>query len=225
MAKAPQRPTLNSPKGAFKFPKLTTPDTKFKEEGEYSVKLVVASDAPGAADLIAKCDREAEASLKEAKANAKNAAEAKKWETKYLPYAHIEDEETGEPTGEVEFKFTMKASGVSKKTGKPWTRKPALFDAKGKPIKDEVDIGGGTIGKISFQIIPYAPTTVVGASCKLALEAVQIIELKQFGDKSASAYGFGEEEGYEYTKDEDGESPFEGDEDASDSAAEEPVDF
>jgi hypothetical protein len=224
MAKAPQRPTLNSPKGAFKFPKLTTPDTKFKAEGEYSVKLIVASDAPGVADLISKCDKEAADSLKEAKANAKNAAEAKKWETKYLPYAHVEDEESGEPTGEVEFKFTMKASGVSKKTGKPWTRKPALFDAKGNPIKGEVEIGGGTIGKISFQIIPYAPTTTVGASCKLALEAVQIIELRQFGDKSASAYGFGEEDGYEYTKDEDGESPFSGNEGEA-PAGEEEVEF
>lgn len=224
MAKAPQRPTLTSPKGAFKFPKLTVADTKFKDEGEYSVKLVVAADAPGVAQLIAKCDDAAAESLKEAKANAKNAAEAKKWETKYLPYAQVEDEETGEPTGEVEFKFTMKASGVSKKTGKPWTRKPALFDAKGAPIKDAVDIGGGTIGKISFQIIPYAPTTTVGASVKLALEAAQIIELKQFGDKSASAYGFGEEEGYEYTKDEDeGDSPFS--EEDSAPADDEPVDF
>lgn len=227
MAKAPQRPTLTSMKGAFKFPKLTVPDTKFKAEGEYSVKLVVASDAPGVADLISKCDKAAADSLKEAKANAKNVAEAKKWETKYLPYAYLEDEETGEPTGEVEFKFTMKASGVSKKTGKPWTRKPTLFDAKGKPIKDDPEIGGGTIGKISFQIIPYAPTTTVGASAKLALEAVQVIELRQFGDKSASAYGFGEEEGYEYTKDEDGDSPFtEGDEDQSGASDEEEmVDF
>ncbi|WP_313196186.1 hypothetical protein [Shinella zoogloeoides] len=224
MAKAPQRPTLTSPKGAFKFPKLTVADTKFKEEGEYSVKLVVSADTPGVAQLISKCDDAAAESLKEAKANAKNAAEAKKWETKYLPYAQVEDEETGEPTGEVEFKFTMKASGVSKKTGKPWARKPALFDAKGSPIKGEPDIGGGTIGKISFQIIPYAPTTVVGASAKLALEAVQIIELKQFGDKSASSYGFGEEEGYEYTKDEDeGDSPFSGDDAAP--SDDEPVDF
>lgn len=221
MAKAPQRPTFTSPKGAFKFPKLTVADTKFKDEGEYSVKLVVASDAPGVAELMAKCDKEAAASLATAKGNAKNAAEAKKWETKYLPYAEVEDEETGEPTGDIEFKFTMKASGVSKKTGKPWTRKPALFDAKGKPIKGEPEIGGGTIGKISFQFIPYAPTTTVGASVKLALEAAQIIELREFGSKSASSYGFGEEEGgYEYAEDKE-DSPFEADESAEDETPEE----
>ncbi len=227
MAKAPQRPTHTSPKGAFKFPKLTTPDTKFKAEGEYSVKLVVASDAPGVSDLISKCDKAAAESLKDAKANAKNVAEAKKWETKYLPYAHVEDEETGEPTGEVEFKFTMRASGVSKKTGKPWTRKPSLFDAKGKPITGEPEIGGGTIGKISFQLIPYAPTPTVGASAKLALEAVQIIELRQFGGKSASSYGFDEEEGYEYANEEEGDSPFNegGDQPSDNSSDEEPVDF
>ncbi len=214
MAKTPKRPTLNSPKGAFKFPKLTTPDTKYKAEGEYSVKLIVASDAPGVQALIEKADEGAAESLKEAKANAKNAAEAKKWETKYLPYAEILDDETGEPTGDVEFKFTMKASGVSKKTGKPWSRKPALFDAKGQPIKGEPEIGGGSIGKISFQIIPYAPTTTVGASVKFALEAVQIIDLRQYGEKSASAYGFEEEEGYEYAESEDdNDSPFSADED------------
>lgn len=216
MANANKRPTFTSMKGAFKFPKLTEPDTKFKDEGEYSVKLVVGAEDAGVPELIAKCDRAAAESLKEAKANAKNPAEAKKWETKYLPYAHVEDEETGEPTGEVEFKFTMKASGVSKKTGKPWTRKPALFDAKGQPIKGTPAIGGGTIGKISYQIIPYAPTTTVGASVKLALEAAQIIELREFGTKSASAYGFGEEEGgYEYAEDEGGEDNSFGDESGS----------
>ena len=177
MSKAPNRPTFTSPKGAFKYPKLTEADTKYKDEGEYSVKLVVSADAPGVAKLMAECDKEAAASLQEAKGKAKNAAEAKKWETKYLPYAEVEDEETGEPTGEIEFKFTMKASGVSKKTGKPWTRRPKLFDAKGAPLitHDRTgkklpscpDIGGGSIGKISYQFIPYAPTTTVGASVNL----------------------------------------------------------
>lgn len=201
MAKAPARPKFTSPKGRFSFPKLLEPDTKFKEEGEYSVNVIYGRDEPGIAEFMARCDKAAAESLAEAKAKAKNAAEARKWETKYLPYSDVEDAETGEPTGEVKFKFTMKASGVSKKTGKPWTRKPALFDAKGKPITGTPQIGGGTIGKVSYEIIPYAPTTQVGASVKLALEAVQIIELREFGSRSADSYGFGEEEGYSHEED------------------------
>ncbi|MCQ1856401.1 hypothetical protein, partial [Neorhizobium galegae] len=77
-------------------------------------------------------------------------------------------------------------------------------------------------------LFPNGQKGVVGSEwvlpCKLAFEAVQIIELRQFGDKSASAYGFGEEDGYEYTKDEDGESPFSGDEGEA-PAGEEEVEF
>lgn len=227
MAQQPKRnPTYTSPKGVFKFPKLTEPDTKFKAEGEYSVKLVVSLSAPGVGELLDKLDDAAAESLANAKANAKNKAEEKKWETKYLPYTRLEDEETGEETGEVELKFTMKATGVSKKTGKPWSRKPALFDAKGNPIKGEVAVGGGTVGKISYQIIPYAPTTTVGASVKLALEAAQIIELRSFGEQSASSYGFGAEEGYEYEEDEGGnESPFESSDEPAGEQQEERVEF
>lgn len=196
MADNNKRPQFTSPKGVFRFPKLTEPDTKFKAEGEYSVNVVFDASLPEVKKLMAMCDKEAAASLASAKEKAKTPAEAKKWETKYLPYKEVEDDETGEPTGEVAFKFTMKASGVSKKTGKPWTRKPVLFDAKGRRITDDINIGGGTEGKISFEVIPYAPTTTVGASVKLALEAVQIIDLKSWGEKSADQYGFGAEDGY-----------------------------
>jgi|HigsolmetaAR202D_1030399.scaffolds.fasta_scaffold04708_6 Protein of unknown function (DUF2815). len=198
MAKQQNRPKYVSPKGVFSYPRLTEPDTKFKDEGEYSVFLILDKDSPEAKKLMAQIDAAAAESLKEAKANAKNAAEAKKWETKYLPYTDVEDEETGEPTGQIKVKFTMKASGVNKKTGKPWTRKPAIFDAKGKPITGDIKIGGGTIGKVSYEIIPYAPTTQVGASVKLGLEAVQIIELREWGERSADSYGFGEEDGYSH---------------------------
>lgn len=204
MAKQQQnRPKYVSPKGVFSYPRLTEPDTKFKDEGEYSVFLILDKDSPEAKKLMAQIDKAAAESLAEAKANAKNPAEAKKWETKYLPYTDVEDEETGEPTGQIKVKFTMKASGISKKTGKPWTRKPAIFDAKGKAITGDIKIGGGTVGKISYQIVPYAPTVQVGASVKLALEAVQIIELREWGERSADSYGFGAEEGYSYDEDND----------------------
>jgi len=190
-----KNPTMTSPKGTFKWPRLNEPDTKFKEEGEYSVKVVMNPTDKGVQELIDAIDEAAAASLAFAQDKAETPAKAKKWETKYLPYADVEDED-GEPTGEVEVKFTMKASGVNRRTGKAWTRKPAIFDAQGTPLTDAPAIWGGTVGKINFEIIPYSPTPQVGASVKLGLNAVQIIELVSGGTSaSASSFGFGAEDG------------------------------
>jgi len=203
----PKRPTFTSPRGSFSYPKLTTPDTKFKPEGEYSVGLILSADSAEAKKLMAQIDKAAAESLASAKEKAKNPAEAKKWETKYLPYKMVEDKETGEETGDVEFKFSAKASGTTK-DGKPWTRKPQIFDALGQNITvkgESLKIGGGTIGYVAFQIMPYAATIQSGASVKLALEAVQIVELRQFGQKDASGFGFGAHEGGFAGKDEQDE--------------------
>lgn len=192
-----KKPTFTTPPGRFKYPRLNEPDTKFKAEGEYSVSLVFEPDAPGVQAMIDMADKGAAEILAETKKAESTPAKAKKWESKYLPYKmEVDDEE--EETGNIEFKFTMKASGVSKKTGKPWKRKPAVFDSKGKPLPADVNVWGGTIGKIAYQVIPYAPTPQVGASVKFALEAAKIIDLVSGGEKDAGAYGFGEEEdGYD----------------------------
>jgi len=194
MASAPKRPTYRAPKGTFSWPKLTTPDTKFKAEGEYTVGLILSANSPEAIAFKTKIDKAAAESLAAAKEKAKNPAEAKKWETKYLPYKMVEDKETGEETGDIEFKFSMKASGVTK-AGKPWTRKPALFDAKGSPVVG-VEVGGGSVGIIAYQMVPYAATVQSGASVKLSLEAVQILELRTFGERNASSFGFQAEDGF-----------------------------
>lgn len=192
----PKRPKFISPKGPFSWPKLTVPDTKFKPEGEYSVKLILDSDSPECKRLIKQIDEAAAESLAENKAKAKNAAEAKKWETKSVPYAEVLDTETGDPTGQTEFTFKMTASGTSKKTGKDWKRQPSLFDAKGKPLAGkDLKIGGGTIGKISYEQMKWG-TLQLGASVKLALEGAQIIDLKEWGSRDAKSFGFEEEEGF-----------------------------
>jgi hypothetical protein len=39
------KPTIHTtPKGRALWPRLNEPDTKFKEEGEYSVKLILPAD-------------------------------------------------------------------------------------------------------------------------------------------------------------------------------------
>jgi len=184
-------------RGTLIYPKLIVADTKFKKEGEYIAKVRVADSATGIEDLIREIDEAAAASLEAAREKAKTPAERKKWETKYLPYTRLEDDE-GNPTGEVEFKATMKASGTTKE-GKPWKMQPKLFDAKGKPIvgkaREALFVGNGSVAIVCFTLVPYAPTTQVGASVKLSLEAVQLIDVKSGGAR-ASDYGFGEEDGF-----------------------------
>lgn len=57
------------------------------------------------------------------------------------------------------------------------------------------DIWGGTEGKVSFEVAPYFIPGTALAGIKLRLNAVQVIELRSGGNKSAGEYGFGEEEG------------------------------
>jgi hypothetical protein len=218
-----KRTTYTTPKGVFVFPRLTEPDTKFKAEGEYSVKVLLDPDEPAVGKLISLITNEAAACLKAAKENEKVPAKRAKWETKYLPVEQEQDPETGEPTGYVLLKFTTRASGVSKKTGKPWERKVPMFDAKGKPIEPAA-VWGGTVGKVAFTINPYSQTIQTGASVSLGLNAVQILDLVTGSGGSAKGYGFGEEDGYT-AEDATGTPPFDtdtsGSQDSTDASTEE----
>jgi len=93
----------------------------------------------------------------------------------------------------------MAASGEVKngpKKGQKWSRKPMIFDAAGQPMRKVPDIYGGTIGRVRFSLRPYFIKGTGAAGLKLALEAVQIIDLVSGGQRSASSCGFEAEEGY-----------------------------
>lgn len=223
MAQKPKaNPTFTTPAGAFQYPKLFAPDTKYKDAGEYSVKLRLSEEDAG--KLIAKLqpyhDEAVEAGEEEYKKLPVKTRKAT--EFKVSPFCQpVYDEKTEDETGEFEFNFKMTASGVSKRTGKPWKRKPAVFDAKGKPILKDPEMWSGTIGKVNFEVLPYF-TTIAGAGISLRLNAVQVIELRTGQAKTADAYGFGQEDGYEYEDDhgipsddaDDDTPPFDVDDDA-----------
>lgn len=206
-----------TPKGVFKYPRLNEPDTKFKDEGEYSVKLVLDEDA--AEKLKAKLQPVWEAAIEKGKEeyNKLPVATRKKNEFKTVEYFQpIYDEETEEETGEYEFNFKMRASGVSRKTGKKWKRQPVLFDAKGNRLPNSLSVWGGTVGKVAFEAVPFF-TVGVGAGISLRLNAVQIIELVSEGGGTADSYGFEEEEGFvanpsDFTDEEEAEEDTEEDE-------------
>lgn len=202
MTKKTSAPQFVTPKGTFRYPALTKPDfgnDQFpKPNGEYKVQLIL-SEAE-AQSLIEKLQPLYDAAISEGQAKFKELKVEQRKKLGELKqndlFATEYDQDTEEPTGNLIFKFTMMASGISKKDGKKWERKPAVFDAKGKPLKD-VSIWGGTEGKIAFECNPYFIPGTGAAGLKLRLKAAQIINLVSGGGGNSGSFGFGEEEGYE----------------------------
>lgn len=198
----------NTPIGIAKWPKLSEPDYGTadypKPEGEYSVKLIFEEANPAFQkfrDEMEPFIAEAEAAAKTAFAALAKASRDKLGGTHRMNplFTPIYDE-NDEPTGHVELKLSMKASGVVKKgprEGKKWNRAPNLFDALGRPIKDKVEIWGGSelICAFNFQRGGYFIAGTGVGGLKVSLEAVQIVTLRQGGERSASDYGFGKQEG------------------------------
>lgn len=193
---------FTSPKGIFRYPALTKPDygnAQFpKPAGEYKVQLIFTQAA--AAPLIAKLTPMYEDAMKDGRekfAGLKVEQRKKLGALKENELYSVEyDQTTEEPTGNLIFKFAMVASGTSKKDGKPWQRKPVLFDAKGNPIPPSADlqIGGGSIGRVTFEPAPYFIPGTGAAGLKLRLVAAQVIELRSYAGNAAS-FGFDAEEG------------------------------
>lgn len=180
---ANKNPTLSliTPKGPAVYPSLHAPDTKFDANGIYKVGISLSQEE--AAPIIEKLTELRDSFRDEAKKLSKG----KKVKDADLPYT--EDEETGRIT----INTKMKASG--EKDGRRWTQAPTLFDAKGKPLEAGLKVGGGSTIRIAFDASPFW-TALVGLGVTLRLKAVQVIELRSWGQKSAEGYGFGEEEGF-----------------------------
>jgi hypothetical protein len=176
---------LTSPKGVAVWPKVNEPDTKFDVKGIFScgLRMSAASAAPMIATLTQMYDEYYASEVRDAK---------KKLKKCDLPWKECTND-SGNPTGEIEFKFKLTAK-IDTKDGRTIEQRPILFDAKMRPMNDRV--GGGSIVRIGFEPNLWnVPATGVGMT--LRLKAVQVIELKEFGGRTAKDFGFSEEEGFE----------------------------
>ena len=153
-------PTKVSVAAEAVYPHLVKPDVRFNEHGEYKVTLKVAKQ--DASQMVKEIEKSIEDSL--AKAEKDNKGKSVKSAPK--PYK--------EESGNVFFKFKMKASGVNKKTQEKFTQRPQLLDSKKNPISPSMSIWGGSIMKIAYQPVPYF-TPMLGAGVSARLKAVQII--------------------------------------------------
>lgn len=208
---ATQRKSFTTPRGIAVFPKLNEPDTKFDNDGVYSVTLAFDSDDEDASALIRRLE-----SLRDEQFDAFISENPKKKKVaKPAPVATPELDDDGEETGRILLKFKMKASGTSRKTGKRWEMQPAIFAGK-QQLDDPPNIGGGSVLRVSFDTHGAFVESSKQFYLTLRLNAVQIIELRSFGQRSADDYGFDDEEdGYRPDDAKADSAPFE---DADDSA-------
>jgi len=173
--------SIVSPKGLASYPFLNNPSTKFKPEGEYSVKLILNAEEG------AKFVDQVKAVLRDGYKEQCALLKKDKLKMADFPWKETED-------GKIEVKFGQAASYKSK-AGEIFERKIALFDTKGNPVTDT--IGSSSALRCAADVYPwYSPALGMGVSLKL--KAVQVVELvAPSRTLSADAYGFSaEEEGY-----------------------------
>ena len=175
---AQQPITFTTPKGIAQYPWLSKPDTKFSEEGEYKVSLILSKEE---AIPILKQINEVFAENVAAESKKNGGKDIKKAPPPYMEQL----DDSGNSTGKVILKFKSKAA-----------YKPAIFDAKGIPMIDS-NVWGGSEIKINGSIAPYY-TTLIGAGVALRLRAVQVIQYVDASTGAASKFGFEEEIGYEH---------------------------
>lgn len=172
------------PLGRAIYPALKRPDTKFNELGIYKANVIVPlKEATSVMDQLTNI-------FKQHTGKAPAKGENTMWKMEV-------DEDTGEETGNVIFKCTVK--NVVRKNGELWDRRPKQFDAKMNPI--DVDPRSGTELYVSASVYAWSAGGKKGVS--LQPLAIQIINLVEGGGASGDAFGFQEREGFEATTDND----------------------
>lgn len=201
--KKKDRPNITSPKGVIKFANLSTPNTRFKKDGEYDVQLLFEPTNPEYAKLVAFLQEEHDKGYAEAMLPANNPKKKKYVQQGIANMAKEDVNKDNEPTGKMIVKFKHAAGGVTQ-AGKVWTWRPALFMARpfGAVVPGGTVIYGGSVVDVSYQINHNAMET--GAFyTSLSLQAVRVYILKDSFTRDASTYGFGA-----VADDEDGQDSF-----------------
>ena len=113
--------------------------------------------------------------------------------------------------GDILFKY--KTNEIIKTKDGDVKRKVPIFDAKGKPLTG-AKLGHGSTVKIAGSAFPYYESEDDNGF-RVYLDAIQVLELKEYGAGNASGFGFDKEDGYE--AEETGAEVFEDNEEMADS--------
>ena len=176
---------ITTPQGSARFASLDKPDTKFSEEGVYTIQLrLTKEDGQELRDKLFQLQQD---KLKEEQADGKNP------NLMAMPIKDVIDDDGVEC---YDFRFKMKPSYTSRKTKEKVKQSPKVFDASLQPMSGAM-IGNGSKVKVNFIADKYACPMGVGVAMRL--NAVQVIDLVSVGSgdgDSPEGLGFAAEEGF-----------------------------
>lgn len=180
---------ITTPQGSALYAYLDKPDTKFSDEGVYTITLrLPSSEGQPLKDQILAMQSEQMAEEK---------AAGKEPNLMTIPIKDFVDDDGNEC---LDFRFKMKPSYKSAKTGEMVKNSPKVFDAQLKPMTELV--GRGSQVKVNFVADKY--TCPMGVGVAMRLSAVQVLDLVTVGTQAnAEGFGFAAEEGFVSS----GESP------------------
>lgn len=194
----PKRTRYTSPKGEALFASVVNVDygTEQYPNPKGGYKLTLALESATADKLRGMLAEEIETarSMAEDKFQELKPATRKKLGSMTFNELGVEEyDKDDQPTGRILFRFKTSAF-YEKRDGTKMQRKVPLFDSMMQPVLLKEEPGNGSLVRVAFTCAPYFVEGQGAGGLSLYLDAVQTIKLNLFGGRSASDYGFGEED-------------------------------
>lgn len=171
---------------------LNKADTKYNERGVHSCKLTFDLAEPRVQkmlDVLQKIHDDAYAeALAEHEANPPIVQRGKK------PIEPREGDMPWVENGDGTVTMTFKSFASYIKDGKMEEIALRFYDTDAKLIKDVPNIGQGSGLKVKFKVLPFKWNAATGASIKLQLESILLVDLVEFGQGSGGDGGWGDDE-------------------------------
>lgn len=194
----PKRTRYTSPKGEALFASVVDVDYGTEQypnpKGGYNLTLALESAAADKLRGMLAEEIETARSMAEEKFQELKPATRKKLGSVTFNELGVEEyDKDDQPTGRILFRFKTSAF-YEKRDGTKMQRKVPLFDSMMQPVLLKEEPGNGSLARVAFTCAPYFVEGQGAGGLSLYLDAVQIIKLNLFGGRSASDYGFGEED-------------------------------
>lgn len=194
----PKRNRYTSPKGEALFASVVNVDYGTEQypnpKGGYKLTLALESAAADKLRGMLAEEIDMARNIAEDKFRELKPATRKKLGNMTFNELGVEEyDKDDQPTGRILFRFKTSAF-YEKRDGTKMQRKVPLFDSMMQPVLLKEEPGNGSLVRVAFTCAPYFVEGQGAGGLSLYLDAVQIIKLNLFGGRSASDYGFGEED-------------------------------
>ena len=168
---------MTTPKGYAVWPWLNEPDSRW-DKPEYKVSLKMTNE--DGAELLEKLQEFYKSGyMEEAKKQGKQ-----RLKKAPMPWSEVEDDQ-GNLTGEIQFKFKNRASYEYE--GKVVENRVVLKDRHGQIVESR--IGSGSLIRVGFE--PYVwHVASMGVGMTLRVKAVQVLELVEYNGGGGDDFDF-----------------------------------